>query len=74
MADLIQYALEYLRAKPEDITTVVNNNHHFRVNPYERRLNFASALKYEEADRRVQICFPTPKYWNYRIISPTPGV
>ena len=51
VADLIEYALNYLDARPEDITTVVNNNHHYRVNPYERRLTFASALKYEEADR-----------------------
>ncbi len=62
VADLIQYALDYLQAKPEDITTVVNNNHHFRVNPYERRLKFASALKYEEADRlRVTNLLPHAK-------------
>ena len=62
VADLIEYALDYLDARPEDITTVVNNNHHYRVNPYERRLTFASALKYEEADRlRVTNLLPHAK-------------
>jgi predicted NodU family carbamoyl transferase len=50
VADLVEYACEFIGAKPEDITTVVSNNHHYRVHPYERRLRFATALKYENPD------------------------
>ncbi len=47
---MMEYACKHIGASPEEITTVVNSNHHYRVNPYERRLQFASALNYESKD------------------------
>ena len=41
---LIKYGLEYIQADMEDIHTVVSNNHHFRVRPFEARLPFALAM------------------------------
>lgn len=41
---LIKYGLDYIQADMEDIHTVVSNNHHFRVRPFEVRLPFALAM------------------------------
>ena len=47
---LVQYALSYLGADPSDVHTVVSNNHHFRVLPFERRAPWAAALNYVPRD------------------------
>ena len=50
VADLMEYACRRIGADILDIKTVVNQNHHYRVNPYEHRLPFATALNYENQD------------------------
>ena len=50
IGELLQYGLESIDATVDDIQTVVSNNHHHRVLPFERRMQFSQALKYTPAD------------------------
>jgi carbamoyltransferase len=47
---LMKYALDYIGANADDIHTVVSNNHHFRVLPFEKRIPWAVATKAVPAD------------------------
>ena len=44
--ELLDYAMEYLKADISDIEVVVSNNHIHRVIPYENRLPFYKSLNY----------------------------
>ena len=46
VADLIKYGLDSIGAKENDIKLIVNNNHHFRVNPFEARIPYYKSIKY----------------------------
>jgi hypothetical protein len=46
VGELVNYGLQAVGATVGDVATVVSNNHHFRVLPFERRLPFAHALGY----------------------------
>jgi len=46
VGELVNYGLQAVGATVGDVATVVSNNHHFRVLPFERRLPFANALGY----------------------------
>lgn len=48
--DILRYGLNRIGASLSDIHTVVSNNHHFRVNPFEKRLNFTIPMKYYPKD------------------------
>ena len=50
IGELLQYGLESINADFDDIATVVSNNHHHRVLPFERRIPFYKALKYTPED------------------------
>jgi carbamoyltransferase len=50
IGDLLRYGLESIDASVDDIATVVSNNHHHRVLPFERRLPFYKATKYTPDD------------------------
>jgi predicted NodU family carbamoyl transferase len=41
--EVIEHALECIGARPEDVKLVVSNNHHCRVQPFEKRLPWAVA-------------------------------
>lgn len=43
---LVETGLRSIGAQLSDITHVVSNNHHFRVHPFEKRLQFSSAIHY----------------------------
>jgi len=46
----MRYALETIGANKDDILSVVSNNHHFRVLPFEKRIPFYKSLKYIPSD------------------------
>ena len=46
IGELLNYGLSSIGATVSDVATVVSNNHHHRVLPFERRLPFYDALKY----------------------------
>ena len=46
VGQLLQAGLRYVGASLGDIDTVVSNNHHFRVRPFEGRVPFYKSLKY----------------------------
>ena len=46
VGSIVRYGLESIGAKLIDVATVVSNNHHFRVEPFEQRLSFNKALNY----------------------------
>lgn len=50
IGELLLYGLESIDASIDDIATVVSNNHHHRVLPFERRLPFYKGLKYTPND------------------------
>ena len=43
---IVRYGLESVGAKLQDVACVVSNNHHFRVLPFEQRVDFNKALNY----------------------------
>lgn len=43
---IVRYGLQSIGASLNDVSVVVNNNHHFRVAPFEHRLQFNKALNY----------------------------
>lgn len=43
---IVKVGLESLGASIDDITTVISNNHHYRVQPFEKRLPFSSKMRY----------------------------
>lgn len=47
---LLEYALKAIGANENDIHTVVSNNHHFRVIPFEKRIPFYKSIKYVPQD------------------------
>ena len=49
-ASIVEYGLRSIGASVEDVRTVVSNNHHHRVLPFERRLPFSNAIKYTPQD------------------------
>lgn len=55
VSSVIQAGLRSLNAEVGDITHVVSNNHHYRVRPYEKRLNFASSLGYVPDSYRSEL-------------------
>ena len=50
IGELLLYGLESIDATIDDVSTVVSNNHHHRVLPFERRLPFYRGLKYTPED------------------------
>jgi predicted NodU family carbamoyl transferase len=46
VGDLVDYALDAIGAKTEDIVAVVSNNHHHRVLPFESEFEFMDSLGY----------------------------
>jgi predicted NodU family carbamoyl transferase len=50
IGELLRYGLETIDASIDDIATVVSNNHHHRVLPFERRLPFYRGVKYTPED------------------------
>jgi hypothetical protein len=50
IGELLLYGLESIDATIDDVSTVVSNNHHNRVLPFERRLPFYRGLKYTPED------------------------
>lgn len=46
----MRYALQSIGASKEDIVSVVSNNHHFRVLPFEKRMPFYKSIKYIPSD------------------------
>lgn len=43
---LLKLALKSVGGRLKDVELIVQNNHHFRVNPFEKRLPFASSINY----------------------------
>ena len=50
VGELVDYALESCGATPEDVRLVVSNNHHFRVIPFEKRIDFYRSINYVPDD------------------------
>ena len=50
IGELLRYGLESIDASIDDIATVVSNNHHHRVLPFERRLPFYRVVNYTPED------------------------
>lgn len=50
VGDNLRHGLEAIGASLEDIHTVVSNNHHFRVTPFEKRIPFYVPLQYVPPD------------------------
>lgn len=50
IGELLLYGLETIDASIDDVATVVSNNHHHRVLPFERRLPFYRGVKYTPED------------------------
>lgn len=50
VGELVNYGLQSIGASASDVSTVVSNNHHHRVLPFERRLPFSDALKYTHGE------------------------
>ena len=48
--ELLRYGLRAIDATVADVNLVVSNNHHHRVLPFEKRISFASAMKYVPDD------------------------
>lgn len=46
VGSIVEYGLQSIGARLEDVSLVVSNNHHFRVTPFEQRLKFNKALHY----------------------------
>ena len=42
--------MDSIGAKVDDIALIVNNNHHFRVNPFESRIPYYKSIKYCPGD------------------------
>lgn len=43
---IVKYGLDYIGAELHQVKHVVHNNHHHRVNPFERRIPLNKGLKY----------------------------
>ena len=50
VAELVAHALESVGASVDDVELVVQNNHHYRIEPYEQRLPFNKGVGYTPAD------------------------
>jgi hypothetical protein len=46
VATIVKFGLDSIGATLRDVELVVNNNHHFRVKPFENRLTWNQALRY----------------------------
>ena len=53
VADLVAHALDTLGASVDDVELVVQNNHHYRIAPYEARLPFSQGVGYSPASHRA---------------------
>ena len=50
VGSLLRYALGSIGASMDDITTVVSNCHHYRVQPFEKNIPYYAALNYVPKD------------------------
>lgn len=84
VGELVAYALRYLQAEESDVHTVVSNNHHFRVLPFERRVPWAVATNYVPADyadrlnllpaaRHLELSHHLAHAWSVAGSAPFPG-
>jgi len=46
VGSIVKHGLKSIHADLNDVVSVVSNNHHHRVNPFEERINFNKALNY----------------------------
>ena len=46
VGSIVRHGLHSIGADLKDVASVVSNNHHYRVNPFEERINFNKALNY----------------------------